>query len=247
MRTLLRYPGGKSRAVKYIKPYFPKDISTVCSPFFGGGAIELSLGNEGIKVYGYDSFEPLTEFWQAVITSPNELADEVSKYFPISKETFYELQKNQQKLPSLLKRAAAFYVLNRSSFSGTTLSGGMSPGHPRFTERSIQRLRDFNAKNIEVVRMDFKESIPKHSEDFLYCDPPYYIESKLYGKKGSTHKGFDHEGLSNLLRERSGWILSYNDCEYVRELYSGYIFETPSWKYGMNSSKKSNEVLIINY
>ena len=46
--------------------------------------------------------------------------------------------------------AVMFYVLNRTSFSGSTLSGGMASGgeddNPRFTESSIQRLRDFKIK-----------------------------------------------------------------------------------------------------
>lgn len=56
IKSLLRYPGGKSRAVKIITQYIPKDIKVLCSPFFGGGSIELYLDSKGINVYGYDYF-----------------------------------------------------------------------------------------------------------------------------------------------------------------------------------------------
>lgn len=247
MRTLLRYPGGKSRAVKILKEHIPEDIKEICSPFFGGGSLEIALANEGVKVYGYDIFKPLVEFWQVAIESPNELANEVEKYYPLSKERFYELQKSQNKFPTKLQRAAVFYVLNRSSFSGSTLSGGMSPNHPRFNQNSIKRLREFKAKNLSVECLDFKESISTHENVFLCCDPPYVIKNNLYGNKGSAHKNFDHEGLANVLTQRTGWILSYNDCEYIRELYKDYKFIYPQWSYGMSKNKKSNEVLIINY
>ena len=41
--SLLRYPGGKTRAVKQIQQYIPKGIDKLCSPFFGGGSLEIAL------------------------------------------------------------------------------------------------------------------------------------------------------------------------------------------------------------
>lgn len=198
-------------------------------------------------MHGYDVFKPLVEFWQMVIESPNELADEVNKNYPLSKERFYELQKAQETLSTKLERATAFYILNRCSFSGSTLSGGMSPDHPRFTPSSIKRIRDFHSKNLSVNHLDFKESIAENKSTFLYCDPPYFIKSNLYGNKGDAHKNFDHEGLSELLKKRKGWILSYNNCDYIKELYKGYSFVFPEWSYGMSKDKESKEVLILNY
>jgi len=247
MQTLLRYPGGKSRAVKVLKPYIPGDVKEICSPFFGGGSLEIALANDGVKVYGYDVFKPLVEFWQTVIENPEQLTKEVKSYYPLSKEAFYELQKEQDVLPTKLQRASAFYVLNRCSFSGSTLSGGMSPNHPRFTTGSIEKINKFKAKNLSVECLDFKESINKHENTFLYLDPPYYIKSNLYGKKGNTHKDFDHEGLAETLKSRKGWILSYNNCEYIREIYKGYSFVFPEWAYGMSKDKESKEILILNY
>lgn len=247
MRTLLRYPGGKSRAVKYLREYIPDDVSEICSPFFGGGALEIALAKEGVKIQAYDKFDLLVEFWQCAIESPVYLADEVSKLFPLSNDKFRELQATIYDLPSKIERAAAFYALNRSSFSGTTLSGGMSKGHPRFTESSIDRLRNFKSKNISIDVACFTESIPKNKDKFLYCDPPYYIESTLYGVKGNAHAEFDHVRLSEILKERDGWVLSYNNCDEIKELYKEYEIVYPEWRYGMNKSKKSSEILILNY
>lgn len=244
-RSPLRYPGGKTRGVEFITRFFPKNLDKILSPFFGGGSIELSVASKGTKVYGYELFSPLVEFWQCLISQPNDLADEVEKYFPLSKERFYELQKIQTKFRTKLERAAVFYVLNRSSFSGSTLSGGMSPEHPRFTLSSIDRLRDFYNPKINVQRADFKKSLAEHPFMFTYLDPPYLIESTLYGKKGNTHRDFDHEGLALILKQREHWLLSYNDCEEIRELYSGFHIITPNWKYGMSNDKSSKEILIF--
>lgn len=246
-KTLLRYPGGKSRAIKILNEYLPEGIDVICSPFFGGGSFELSLMEKGVKVFGYDIFTPLVEFWQMAIEQPTKLAEEVQKYHPLSKEKFYELQKEQFVLKTKLERAAVFYVINRASFSGSTLSGGMSPGHPRFNGNSITRLKEFQAHDMSVESLDFKYSIEKHKNDFLYLDPPYYIENHLYGKKGDAHKNFDHEGLAKILKKRRKWMLSYNNCDHIKELYKGYEFVYPSWSYGMSNDKESKEILILNY
>jgi DNA adenine methylase len=244
-RSPLRYPGGKSRGVQTITSFFPKNLRVMLSPFFGGGSIELFMATKGVKVLGYDIFGPLVEFWQCLLNNPELLALEVEKYFPLPKEKFYQLQISQNNFFSKLERAAIFYVLNRASFSGSTLSGGMSPEHPRFTKTSIDRIKDFFNPNISIEQLDFKESLMKYPNIFTYLDPPYLIKNSLYGLKGNTHKEFDHETLALILSNREKWILSYNDCTEIRDLYSQFYILTPEWKYGMSNNKSSKEVLIF--
>ena len=242
----LRYPGGKSRAVGVLKNYIPPNTKTLVSPFLGGGSFELSCAADGLKVYGADAFMPLINFWQHAKDTPDSLAEKVKSYYPIEKEQFYVLQKKIMGMPNDLGQAAIFFVLNRCSFSGTTLSGGMSPGHPRFTESAIDRLRNFTAPNLYVEYADFQNTINKYPEDLLYLDPPYLVSSNLYGKKGNMHNQFDHAGLADLLRNRSGWILSYNDHPDIRKMYEGFDICIPEWVYGMSKNKNSNELLILN-
>jgi DNA adenine methylase len=145
--------------------------------------------------------------------------------------------------------AAAYFAVNRSSFSGATLSGGFSQqaADGRFNENSIKRLENFEAPNLKVGFMSFEQSIALHEKEFLYLDPPYFLEekSKLYGKNGDMHEGFDHKLLHSLLTNRQNWLLCYNDCEFIREHYSDYEILPAAWAYGMNKSKESNEVFII--
>ena len=244
-KPVLRYPGGKTRGVKKILQYFPLGLDKICSPFLGGGSVEIELACNGIQVFGYDVFEPLTDFWSVLLKDPKTLADKVREYYPLTKLKFYSLQRDYQKIKSKQERAADFFALNRASFSGTTLSGGMSPKHPRFNEAAIRRLENFEIKNFYVANADFRDSLKKHKKDFLYLDPPYVNSSKLYGKQGDTHEGFDHESLAKILTKRDGWILSYNDCKMVREWYRGFTMVKLQWSYGMNNSKKSNEILIL--
>ncbi len=244
-KSPLRYPGGKSRAVKGILSVFPENIERMCSPFLGGGSIELACSSLGIKVYGYDIFSPLIDFWQEVLSNPEEIAERAREYLPLSRSEFYNLQKAYTSFKDKKERATVFFVLNRSSFSGTTLSGGMSPGHKRFNNSAIERLEKFRDDNLNVSCESFRESLSRHENDFLYLDPPYANGQAIYGDRGDTHKDFDHNGLANILNKRDRWILSYNDCSTIRDLYKDFKFIQLDWTYGMNNSKKSNEVLIL--
>jgi len=245
-RSPLRYPGGKSRAVQATLDLIPKSETRLFSPFVGGGSTELACSSR-MTVCAADVFEPLVDFWQALQSDREDLADMVEQFFPIGRDDFYKLQKNYLKLDDRLERAAAFYVLNRSSFSGTTSSGGMSPGHPRFTRSAIQRLRDFRAPNFAVEWGDFRDTLPKYEDSFLYLDPPYLNGQALYGHKGGTHKGFDHEALADILTHRDRWIMSYNDSPEVRELYAGFDILTINWVYGMSKDKSSKEIVIVSH
>ena len=262
MKSPLRYPGGKSRAAKHIATFIPDDIEEFCSPFIGGGSIELMVASEGVKVYGYDIFQPLTCFWKHLLAAPMALATLADTYRTpldgdrgLARHDFLRLKQDLCKEPAItLTHAAKFYALNRSSFSGATLSGGYSKqaAYKRFTTSSIERIRKFEEKNLQVECLGFKESIPRHPDAFLYCDPPYMLEknNNLYGKNGSTHSGFDHEGLFSLLNERKGWVLSYNNTPQIREMYKDYEIFDARWAYGMkNVSTKtmgsSSEILVI--
>jgi len=125
------------------------------------------------------------------------------------------------------------------------MSGGMSPGHPRFTISSIDRLKHFNVKNFYVENLDYKETINKHKDAFCYLDPPYLNGQALYGVKGNTHKDFDHEELAKILQDKERWIMSYNDCQEIRDLYSSFTIISIEWVYGISKNKSSNEILIL--
>ncbi|MDG2082357.1 MAG: DNA adenine methylase, partial [Candidatus Actinomarina sp.] len=84
-------------------------------------------------------------------------------------------------------------------------------------------------------------------------DPPYLIESQLYGNDGKIHKNFDHKGLAEILKKdkKKKWILSYNNIDPIRDLYKGHTILEPKWSYSMavdkkmSKDKKSRELLIF--
>ena len=243
-KSILRYPGGKSRASVILRKFLPDDVDEIASPFFGGGSFELFLSTQGIRVYGSDGFEPLANFWKEVITDPQAVALSAGDFYPMTKDLYDETKENESSFNNP-RRAGAFYALNRCCFSGMMKAGfSQEAADANFNQSSLDRLYGFETFNLTVEHLDWKDAIRKHEDKFLYLDPPYLIESTLYGFRGEMHEGFDHEELSVRLRERDRWFLSYNDCPEIRRLYPDCDFHEVKWSYAMVNKSESNEVVI---
>lgn len=249
----LRYPGGKTRACKILDEIICEkgfNTSTVISPFFGGGSFEFYMSEKyGSKLIVNDKFKPLISFWLNVQTRARDLCEELRKLLNnVSKDDFSAMRNTIMEESDTFLQACKYFVINRCSFSGATLSGGFSleASKARFTESSIQRVENLKLSGVEFHNLDFTEFL-KGKRGLIFLDPPYYLEqsSKLYGNNGDMHEKFDHEKLFKTIKLRKNWIMTYNDCEYIRELYKDYEIRDVNWTYGMNKSKKSSEIVII--
>tara|TARA_R110002049_G_scaffold27398_1_gene94618 strand:- start:890 stop:1654 length:765 start_codon:yes stop_codon:yes gene_type:complete len=253
MKSPLRYPGGKTRACKTLDEIINEkgfDKSVVISPFFGGGSFEFFLCNKyGSKLIVNDKFKPLISFWKSVQTRKVELCSELRKLLNVvSKSIFSTMRDTIMEDTDDFIQGYKYFVINRCSFSGATLSGGFSAesSKKRFTESSIKRTEDLNLNDVEFHNLDF-ETFLKGKKGLIFLDPPYYLNenSKLYGKNGDMHENFNHEKLFQVLKKRKNWIMTYNNCDYIRDLYKNYEIREVKWSYGMNASKESSEIVII--
>ena len=258
----LRYPGGKTRACAIIhdvvlQNFNITDFDTVVSPFFGGGSFEFYLQNRyGFKLVVNDKFRPLYNFWNQVKVNKKILCEELRKIDSVSKQQFTDYRNSIMSLnDDMLQQSIQYFIINRCSFSGSTLSGGFSEeaSQKRFTLSSIHKIESLDFTGIELFNHDFYDFITgvdalhSRNKSLLFVDPPYYLErkSKLYGNKGDMHEGFDHKLLFDLLNTKKNWILTYNNCEYIKNMYKNYIIIDANWSYGMNTSKVSSEIIII--
>ena len=252
-KSPLRYPGGKTRALgilqRYLAEHFPHR-TTLLSPFLGGGSFELSCASNGMQVHANDLFRPLYSFWHVLKLDPKGLHAAVLKQLPVSKDVFLRHRTSKLDYQDPLEVAAAYFLVNRCSFSGSTFCGGFSAeaAEKRCNQPAVDRLLNVDLRNVTLSNQDAIEFLHTHPETHdtvIYADPPYFITSYVYGKDGDMHEGFDHAGFAKALRTRKDWILSYNDCPYIRELYSGCRFFAESWSYGMNNAEKPSSELII--
>ena len=150
-----------------------------------------------------------------------------------------------------LRQSIMYFIINRCSFSGATLSGGFSveASKKRFTKSSVDRVKKLDLTNYEFYNFDFEDFINKNDDvnNLFFLDPPYYLEknSKLYGNNGDMHETFDHNRLYKCLSTKKNWFMTYNNCDYIKNLYKDFEIIETNWSYGMNKSKKSSEIVII--
>lgn len=263
IKSPLRYPGGKSRSVDLISTIIP-EFDEFREPFLGGGSIFIYTKQRypNKKFWINDLYFELYKFWEMTQKDVDALIDKVYEWrnqFPVGKELHKFLNENLANFNDL-ERGTAFFIYNRITFSGTSLSGGFSEGAftGRFTESSIQRLNQF-AKVINgstITNFDYEELVKREGENvFLFLDPPYYSATKsaLYGKNGNMHKSFDHERFAeNMKKCNHKWLITYDDSEYIRELFSFANIMPWELMYGMRnvvegSDQKGKELFISNY
>ena len=275
----LRYAGGKSLGVGFVTELIPDNINRLVSPFMGGGSIEIACANElGLEVYGYDVFDILCNYWKVQLRSPTAMISRMREFSP-DRVTF-KVVKDRLKAHwtggERLNRwdLAAHYYFNSNTSYGPHFLGWPSDIYlnPVRYEKMLLKADSFRAPNLSVECLGFDKSIPKHKNDFLYCDPPYYLDEGktfvgMYPHRNFPihHKGFKHALLRDLLlSHKAGFILSYNDCPIIRDWYSDCKISTPEWQYtfgqgdtrigknrlhqnGGSHIKKSHELLIWQY
>jgi DNA adenine methylase len=294
MRTPIRYAGGKSRAYDFISSYIPfwPRPKRIISPFMGGGSLEVRWAHEmGIKVEAFDVFDVLTNYWQHQIHHPKRLYD-ILKGLEPTKEQYDEIKDmllHWDKVQDMFKDwktdyydrkstplddelGAAYYWFNHNLSYGPMFLGWFSSIYLKkesLYENSLKRVRDFSCPNLSVKQSSFDKVIPNYKKDFIYADPPYYMEKSEDNKMFKAiypnsnfalhHLHFDHELLRDQLHSHEGkFLLSYNDCDWVRENYKDFKFKTPEWAYSYgqgetrigknkknNDPKQSHEILII--
>ena len=273
MKTPIRYAGGKSKAYNIITEQIPKIPlpERIISPFMGGGSLESRWSSElGVEVIGYDIFDALTNFWNVLLTDSDGLADKLAS-LPPTKDKYKEIKEiliqwdyTQEMLSEWktdhYKRdgisldnltAAAYYFYNHNLSYGPMYLGWMSKIYENQDkwDRAVKRIKEYKNPNLTVRKGSFDEVIPNHTNDFLYLDPPYFLDKDADNKmlKGMYpncnidvhHKEFDHKLLRDLLHNHKGnFILSYNDCETIREYYKDFDLSYPKWHYSYQAGEK---------
>ncbi len=263
IKSPLRYPGGKSRVAEKLTLLF-SPFEEYREPFVGGGSVFFALKQKfpDKKFWINDIYTDLANFWRQNQINSEAVLNQIREWkleCRDGKKLFYFLRENKNSFDEV-KQAAAFFVFNRVTFSGTTEAGGYSlqAFEKRFTDSSIERLSKITRilQNVKITNLDYEKVIKTGGENvFLFLDPPYFsaTNSALYGKNGNLHKSFDHERFAEVLKNcPHRWLLTYDDSPYIRELFSFANIEGWDLTYGMRNVTKSSkqaekELIISNY
>jgi site-specific DNA-adenine methylase len=270
LKTCLRYPGGKSRAVTKMDPFFPdlRDYKEFREPFLGGGSVAIHITKKypDLNIWANDLYEPLVNFWQQLqmfgTELKNALADLKSSHNdPVSAKTLFLSSKVKINDISVnnFDRAVAFYIVNKCSFSGLTESSSFSPqaSNANFSMRGIEKLPDYSKiiSKWRISNFSYDYMMDGNRNVFMYLDPPYDIKDNLYGNKGSMHKGFDHDKFAaDCDNNDMDQLISYNSDQLVKDRFKNWNAAEFDLTYTMRSvgeymrdQKQRKELLLFNY
>ena len=254
MRSFIGWIGGKSQLKKHIIPLIPESCSRyieVC-----GGAGWVLFGKDKVKgqmeVFN-DIDGDLINLYRQIKNNCDELQHEVD--WIQSREMFmsfrYELENN---LPlTNLQRAARYLYLVKCSFGCNRSSFATRPSR---VQNVIDNLPKYQKRLNDVIieNKDFESLIKTYdrSEALFYVDPPYFGSEQYYNNQYCSFGSKDHERLYRCLKGIKGkFILSYNDCEYIRDRYKDYYIRGVSRNNTLpsnpNDRTEYKELIITNY
>ena len=270
LKTPLRYPGGKSRAVPKLANFIPNldEYHVYREPFLGGGSVALWVTQKypNIRVWVNDLYEPLTNFWKTLQDDGDKLQRKLmelkSRYpdqgsarglFLEAKEVINDREKSH------LDRAVGFYVANKCSFSGLTESSSFSKqaSDSNFSMRGIEKLKFYSyaIRNWTITNYDYAALLDDNRQAFVYLDPPYDIKDNLYGKKGNMHRGFDHDKFAHICDNYvCRQLVSYNATQMIKDRFKDWIAAEFDHTYTMRSvgdymkdQHERKELVLMNY
>lgn len=258
VKTPFRYPGGKFYALKYLLPFIaevPHDEYR--EPFVGGGSVFFGKPRsqvgwindiDGQLINVYKTFQDKQLYKKIIKTLRGETANP---------ERYKQVKKLEPK--GDIEKACRYYYLNRTSFSGKMVSASWGYREKRSIppNRWSEVIEPAHKKlhGVNITSLDFEDVIkrPSKLKVLLYIDPPYFLPSKRkHYLNGFSRK--DHLRLLNLLKKtKHAFLLSYEDCKEIRELYSWAKIYKLAFPYRVQDSNTSNskrkigqEIIISN-
>lgn len=268
-KTPLRYPGGKSRAMKFLGDHFPRDIKQYNEPFIGGGSVAVwfAQANPNANIWINDLYGNLYNFWVQLRDNHTglqeqikDIKDTVTDQKEIGKETFNRIREDINTEGSDEKRAAYFYALNKMSFSGLTenrSSFSHSSQVQNFSYLGIEKLAWYSnlIQKWKITNLDYTELM--NDDACVFLDPPYEIaSSNLYGKDGDTHKYFNHDDFARACNDcKAEQMITYNADQSVKDRFPEWRQIVWDLKYSMCTNSKNyleneknrKELLLMNY
>ncbi|MBD2358767.1 DNA adenine methylase [Tolypothrix sp. FACHB-123] len=238
-RPFLKWAGGKTRLIQQYLPYLPTNYKTYYEPFIGGGAVFFHLQPQ-VAIITDINAELITTYC-CVRDSVEDLIYLLKEHkIRHSREYYYTVRANPKNTD--LEIAARLIYLNKTCFNG--LYRVNSKGqfnvpigrykNPNICDEDLLRAASATLAHTQIKQADFIELLnyATSSDDFVFCDPPYYPISSTSYFTGYSRDSFDEEDQKRLrdtcakLANRGVKVMVCNsDCEFIRNLYQEIDFK----------------------
>lgn len=249
MDSFISWIGGKKLLRKQIIAEFPQEYTRYVEIF--GGAGWVLFGQERPKVLEVynDINSELVNLYRCVKYHQDAIQKELQGLL-MSRELFFDArEKINIRGQTDIQRAAQFYILIKESFGTDCRSFGV---RGKDLSKGIDYISDVSRRLNRVVieNVDFEHLVHTYDSDgtVFYADPPYYEAEKYYPDRFNPE---DHIRLYKSLKEIKGkFILSYNDCLQIRDLYQNFNIKGVERQNNLvqkSKSEKYKELIIKNF
>lgn len=246
MNSFISWIGGKKLLRKIILEQFPAEYDRYIEVFGGAGWVLFGKEKKGMEVYN-DINGDLVNLYRCVKYHPEALQKELDGIL-MSRELFFDSIQQVRGLTDI-QRAARFFIAIKESFGNNMHSFRVQP-------QNMAKATDYlsvASKRLEMTvieNQDFERLIKTYDRPgaLFYLDPPYFDAEKYYPDRFQPE---DHERLRRALADIEGrFILSYNECEAVKEMYKGYEMISADREHNLvakNGGKRYKELIIKNF
>lgn len=259
MKPVIKYNGGKSRELKFIRPFFP-EFEHYVEPFVGGGSVFFDLEKKASVIN--DANPIVVNFYRDLAFNRERLIEEL-KTLENTEECYYKVREMFNGLRETdLMQSTLFVYLNRTCFSGMSRynkKGHMNVPFGRYktyhpwdflTEEASDLLKKTTIHNASFEEILETYNTPDH---FFYCDPPYLSPFRDYFPFSKFNEE-EHIKLAELFKASQAKIMiNISDLGIIRELYKDYIVEEYDKTYAFNVKDRMREnnnvkhLIITNY
>ncbi len=262
----LRYPGGKSKFYTYVKEILRYNNllgETYMEPFAGGAGLALKLLlNKDVSRIIINDFDPaIYSFWYGILNETDEFCNRIYE-IPLTINE-WNRQRNiymKMDIANEVELGFATFYLNRTNISGV-IKGGVIGGKQqsgkykldaRFNKKTlINKIKNIAKYKDQIVLLNYdaKEllktrNLRRFYKTFINIDPPYVKKGAQLYENAFTET--DHKQLYELVKMcNRKWIVTYDVCPFVADLYKNYRSSYLDVTYSVKSSKKANEYIFF--
>jgi DNA adenine methylase len=262
----LRYPGGKTRVYSFVRRLLQCNNligQTYIEPFAGGAGLAVKLLlNEDVKRIVINDFDvSIYSFWYSILNRTDAFCDLIinTDITPDEWRRQREVYLQQDPNNPIALGFAAFF-LNRTNVSGVIKGGmiggnnqeGTNPIDARFNKLNlIDKIQNIAARKeqIHILNLDAQsllmpQNLRQFYKAFINFDPPYVKKgAKLY--KNSFDEVAHRELAKKISECGRKWIVTYDVCPLVAEIYSAYRYSYLDVTYSIQNSKKAKEYIFF--
>lgn len=250
MNSFIAWVGGKKLLRKFISDKFPENFDKYVE-VFGGASWVLFYKDKyaNIEVYN-DINSELVNLFKCVKYHPEAIEKEFE--LSLNSRQIFNEYKNQMDCIGLtdIQKAARYLYLIKVSYGAKVSTYGNKPRDISNTEF----LKDVRKRLSRVVieNKSFEKIIASYDSEgtLFYLDPPYHNTENMYDTGDFIFNEEQHIKLRDILKDIKGkFVLSYNDDEFIRELYKDFKIEGIERQNNLSLSfgSRFKEVVITNY